>query len=586
MHWDLTRLYKDLDAWEKDYKIIEETIGDIGSFKGRLDDFETFRDYFLKQREATVRMHKLYQYASLKSHLNTKNVENAARVQKVGHLLNEITKATAFEAPELIALGKDKVMSFIERDDALGEYRFRMEKLFHQQEHVLDGKSEQLLSNYGLLSRQGQEIYNALAVADNTSQKVTLKDGREQTVTHGNYRSLLADLEDADDRETVFKAVFSHYERHKHTYAQIYNTVLQADIARMRSRGYADTLTSYLFSNKIDTAVYHNLVAAAKAGAKEIQRYYAIRKRVLGLKEHRTFDRFMPLATSKSKFSYDEAKALFFKAVDHLGDDFVAKAKDALQDGYVDVFEQDGKVTGAYSWGALNEHPYILLNYDETLNSVHTVAHEAGHSMHSLFASEAQPVTTQQYTIFVAEIASTFNEHVLLDHFIKTNTGTKEDRVVLLQQAIDDILGTFYRQTLFAAYELKAHELAEKGTPITYETLSGIMVDLYKTFYDIDIVKEPGKAHVWAYIPHLFNTPYYVYQYATSFAASLKMYEMVKADVANVEKHIRLMKAGGDDFPVEQVGKAGIDLRAENAFHAVGTRLKTLIDELELALKA
>jgi len=586
MKWKLENLYKDLATWEQDFNHVKEILTKIPSYEGNLGDFEMFKQYYIHQKEVIVKLYKLYQYAALKSDLNKKNVENAARVQKMAFLMNEIQKATAFESPEVLSLGKEKVLSFIERDEVLEEYRFSIEKLFYQQAHVLDGKSESLLANYNQLSSQGAQLYSALSVADNYSKEVTLKSGETITVTSGNYRSYLADLEDADDRENVFKAIFSYYEEHKHTYAQIYNTVLQADLALMKSRNYDSSLEAYLFKNNIDPIVYKNLVNVAKDNTALLKRYYNLRKEALGLKEHRTFDRFMPLATSKSKFSYEEALDLFYKSIDHLSDDFKAKAKEALEEGYVDVYEQDGKQTGAYSWSAINEHPFILLNYDDTLSSVFTTAHEAGHSMHSLFSAEHQPVATQNYTIFVAEIASTFNEHLLLDYFISNNKGTKEDKIQLLQQSIDDIMGTFYRQTLFAAYELKAHELAEQGEAINHETLSQIMVDLYKEFYDIDIAKEPGKQYVWSYIPHMFNTPFYVYQYATSFAASLKLYELVKENPSNIEKHMNLLKSGGNDWPVEQVKKAGIDLTDKAPFMAVVNRLETLLDELELALKA
>lgn len=586
MKWKLENLYPTLEDWEKDYQMIAEVLKEIPSYQGKLNDFEVFKQYYLKQREITIKLHKLYQYAALRSDLNKKDVNNAARVQKVGFLLNEIGRATAFDAPEILGLGKETVLSFIDRDSELEEYRFSVEQLFHRQEHVLDAKSEELLSNYRQLSQQGPSLYSALAVSDNTSKKVVLKDGEEITLTSGNYRSYLADLDDPDDRELVFKTFFSHYAEHKYTYAQIYNTVLQADLARMKSRGYGSSLESYLHSNKIDPSVYHNLVEVAHENTDLIKRYYQLRKDVLKLKEHRTFDRFMPLAVSKSKYSYDEAKSLFFNSLNHLDERFKEKAQEALEDGYVDVYEQEGKQTGAYSWGAVNEHPFILLNYDDTLNSVFTLAHEAGHSMHSLFSHEAQPVATQSYTIFVAEIASTFNEHLLLDYFIDNNKGSNDDKIMLLQQSIDDILATFFRQTLFATYELRAHEIAEKGEPITHETLSNIMKELYLHYYDIDISQEPGKEYIWAYIPHLFNTPYYVYQYATSFAASLKLYEMVKNNPKDIQKHMALLSSGGNDFPVSQVKKAGIDLTKKDAFTAVTNRLKTLIDELELAIKS
>ena len=465
------------------------------------------------------------------------------------------------------------------------EYKFPMEKLFRNQEHVLDQKSEAILANYSQLNAQGSEVYTALAVADKVDKEVTLSSGEVALITSGNFRSYLADLKKPEDRQSVFEVVFNQYKDHKNAYAQIYNTILQKNIANMKSRKYASSLDSYLFGNNIPTDVYKNLVEVASENTNPVKRYYALRKDYLGLETHHTYDRFISLAEGSSKFTYNEAKELFFKSIAHLDDSFKEKAYSSLEDGYVDVYEQDGKQTGAYSWGATNEHPFILLNYNDTLNSVFTLAHEAGHAMHSLYSSESQPEALQSYTIFVAEIASSFNEHNLLDYFIKNAKATKEDKIQLLQQSIDDILGTFYRQTLFASYELKAHELAEKGEPITYEALSSIMVDLYKQYYDIDITIENGKEYVWAYIPHLFYTPFYVYQYATSFAASLKLYELVKENPSNIDKHINLLKAGGNDFPVQQVQKAGVDLTTKEPFMAVVNRLNSLIDELEVALK-
>ena len=585
MNWKLDRLYKSIKEWENDYHKLEELIASLERFQGKLGEYDSFLSYYETQKELVVLLLRVYQYAALLSDLDKKNTENAARVQKMSYLMSKLNQVTAFESPELLAIGKAKIASFIEKNEVLQEYRFSIEKLFRNQKHVLDKKSESLLANYSQLSAQGQEIYSALSVADKVDKEVILSTGEKITITSGNYRSYLADLENANDRKIVFEAIFTQYKEHKNAYAQIYNTVLQKDIAKMKSRNYQSSLESYLFTNNIPLEVYHNLVDVAKNNTAPIKRYYRLRKEYLNLDVHHTYDRFINLAESSSKFSYEEAKELFFDSIKNYSKDFQAKAYSAVEEGYVDVFEKEGKQTGAYSWGALNEHPFILLNLDDTLNSVFTLAHEAGHSMHSLFAAEAQPVATQDYTIFVAEIASTFNEHNLLDHFIKNAKATKEDKITLLQQSIDDILGTFYRQTLFAAYELKAHELAEKGEPITYETLSAIMIDLYKEFYDIDITLENGKEFVWAYIPHLFYTPFYVYQYATSFAASLKLYEMVKENPENIINHINLLKAGGNDFPINQVKKAGVDLTTKEPFMAVVKRLNNLIDELEVALK-
>ncbi|MFP4078788.1 MAG: oligoendopeptidase F [Candidatus Izemoplasmataceae bacterium] len=581
----MKHLYENLDDWNKDLKRVKEIIGVLPDFKGRLGDYEAFKEYYDLEREVSVKLNKLYQYAHLKSDLNKKDVENSARVQTMSAVVSEYQQATSFESPEILTLGEEKVNAFLEKDEALKDFKFPLKKLFHQSQHILDAKRESLLANFSELSGQGSNLHGALAVADNSPKEVTLSDGSTVAVTNGNFRSLIADAKTAEDREKIFRAVFDHYEAHKHTYAEIYNTVLKSNVATMKSRNYDSTLEAALHHNAIDPVVYHNLVDTAKESTNLLKRYYAIRKEALGLEKHHTYDRFIPLAESSSKFEYEEAKKLFFDAIDHLDDDFKEKAKDALKEGFVDVYEQDGKQTGAYSSSSLNEHPYILLNFDKTLGDVFTVAHEGGHSMHSLFAGEHQPEPTQNYTIFVAEIASTFNEHLLLDHFINNNKGTKEDKIQLLQQSIDDIAATFYRQTLFAAYELKAHEMAEAGTPITYESLSQIMIDLYKEFYDIDIREEGPKPYVWAYIPHFFFAPYYVYQYATSFAASLKLYEMVKEDPSNIQNHMDLLKSGGDDFPMNQTRRAGLDLTDKETFRAVTKRLKTLLDELELALK-
>ena len=541
MQWKLTNLYPTLQDWENDYIKLEKMIESMSKFEGKLSDYDKFTEYYTIQKDLSILVLKVYQYAALTSDLDKRDTNNAARVQKMTFLLSKLSQVTAFESPELLSIGKETIDSFINKNEALKEYRFSLDKLFRNQEHVLDTKSESLLANFSQLTGQGSEVYTALSIADKVDKEVTLSDGSSVTITSGNYRSLLADSNSALDRKIIFEAIFSQYKEHKTTYSQIYNTILQRDISLMKSRKYKSSLESYLFGNNIPLEVYYNLVEVAKSNTDPIKRYYKIRKDYLGLEKHHTYDRFMNLESGKTKFTYKQGLDMFFKSIEKYSKEFQDKAHEALEDGYVDVYEQEGKQTGAYSWGAINEHPYILLNFDDTLNSVFTLAHEAGHSMHSLFSAENQPVATQNYTIFVAEIASTFNEHNLLDYIIENSDATREDKIQLLQQSIDDIMGTFYRQTLFAAYELKAHELAEQGVPITHESLSQIMIDLYKEFYDIDITKENGKEYVWAYIPHLFYTPFYVYQYSTSFAASLKLYEMVKEDPKNIEKHIGLL---------------------------------------------
>ena len=429
MKWKLTNLFPTLEEWENDYKKLEIMINSLGEFQGKLGDFKEFVKYYKLQKDLAVLVLKVYQYAALTSDLDKKNTENAARVQKMTFLLSKLNQVTAFESPELLSIGKEKIDSFINKDETLKEYRFSLDKLFRNQEHVLDAKSESLLANFSQLSGQGREVYSALSVADKIDKEVTLEDGSTITVTSGNYRSLLADSNSASDRKIIFEAVFNQYSEHKNAYSQIYNTILQRDITLMKSRKYSSSLESYLFRNNIPLDVYHNLVDVAKSNTEPIKRYYKIRKDYLGLDKHHTYDRFMNLESGKTKFTYEQGKDLFFKSIEKYSKEFQDMAHTALEDGYVDVYEPEGKQTGAYSWGALNEHPFILLNFDDTLNSVFTLAHEAGHSMHSLFSASTQPIATQNYTIFVAEIASTFNEHNLLDYIIENSEATREDKI-------------------------------------------------------------------------------------------------------------------------------------------------------------
>ena len=586
MKWDLTYLFNNLDEFEKGYEKSITLIDKLAGYKGKLNQFSSFKEFFLLQKEFEQIGLRTYQYASLLSDLNKKDSDNSARLQKVQIAFARLQQALSFEEPELIALGKEKVMSFINQDQTLEEFRFPMEKLFKRQEHILDDASEALLANYSQLANSGRSLYSSLSVADIEGTDVMLDNKEIVQITNSNYRAFIQKSDSPEERKEIFEAVFSYYEAHKNTYASIYKTVLDADYAQVKNRKYASSLESYLFNNNIPTSVYHNLTKVARENTAAIKKYIKLRKDHLKLDEYHTYDRFLDLVKTDKEYEYNEAKELFFNSIKHLPEHFQEKAKDVLKDGFVDVNEQPGKRTGAYSSSMPNLHPFILLNYSKTLGDVFTVAHEAGHSIHSMYASEAQPSTLQNYTIFVAEVASTFNEHNLLDYIINESDASKNEKIALLQRAIDDILATFYRQTLFAIYELEAHKLIESQQPITADVLSKIMIDLYQEFYDLDITKEEVKQYVWAYIPHLFYTPFYVYQYATSFAASLKLYEEVKNNKANAfDNYINLLKSGGSEYPVVQLQKAGVDLTKEDAFKAVVNRLNELVDELELVLK-
>jgi len=500
-------------------------------------------------------------------------------------VISKVNQLSSFVSPELIGLGKDHVMGLLEGDDFLSTYRFPLEKLFHQQAYVLDEKSEGLLANFSPTRRIPSSLHQALAIIDRTDEEVTFSDGTKKKVGSSNWTSLIGELDNPEDRKKVFEATFRRYEQNKSAFAATYQLVLMNLKANVQSRGYTSSLEAALHGNNIPSSVFHNLKDVAYENTDPIKRYMAIRKKHLNLEAYHTYDRFLHLVKDTHTYPYEEARQLFFDALEGYDDEFRNNQIEALADGYVDAYPKDGKRTGAYSSGLYGFHPYILLNHDDTLSSVMTLAHEAGHSAHTIFANKAQPMAIADYTIFVAEIASTFNEQVLQDHLIKI-AKTKEQKIVLLETAIDRIMATFYRQTLFATYEFLANEKAMNGEPITSESLSKIMIDLYQHYYGLDITKEVYKPYVWAYIPHLFHTPYYVYQYATSYSASFKIYSDVKNGVPNaMENYKAMLKSGGSAYPVDQAKLAGADLTKKETFTAVVTRLHELLDELEAALQ-
>ncbi|QVK21717.1 oligoendopeptidase F [Mycoplasmatota bacterium] len=582
--WDLTTIFNSWNEWSDSFNEVKKQIQQLKNYETKLGEFKSFDEYYTFNENLFKEIRKLAVYAHMQNDLNTKDVHNDKKYKEIMMVYSDYTQANAFSRPEKLSTGKDKINKFLEKSKKLQEYKFEIENLFRMQEHILDKDKESIIANFSQSSNIASNLYSGLANADNSSEMVTLSNGEEIEVTNSNYRKYLAELKNQEDRFNVFKSVFSHYANHKNTYAAIYDSRVQADWANAKSRNYSSSLESYLFNDNVPKEVYLTLINTTKQNNKPIKKYIELRKKVLNITDYRTYDRFLPLVKSKSNYSYEEALKLFEKAASKIPGEFNEYAKIALQDGQVDVYEKPGKRTGAYSTSIYGYNPFILLNYDNSLGDVLTVAHEAGHSMHTLFASKAQPFATAGYTIFVAEVASTFNEHLLLDYLFDNLTDNNE-KIVLLQQAIDDILGTFYRQSLFADYEYQAHKLVEEGNPITYSALSTIMKNLYREYYDLDLENEEVKEFVWAYIPHLFYTPFYVYKYATSYAASLKIYEDVKnGKQGALDKYLGLLKSGGSEYPVDQVKKAGVDLTTKDPFVAVINRLDELINKLQEVL--
>lgn len=591
-HWDLTKLYPSEADFAADLKKFNEVLAPkVTTFQGHLGEAKAFKEFLAYQREINKILTRLYLYSSCASDIDKKDVKGNERLGKVQVASSTYSALASFADPEILALGKAKIDAYFASHPEDKDFDYSFEKLFLEQSHVLSADKEALLSSFNLLEGEGAQLYSMLSVGDYTPKEVTLKDGKKVSVSQSSWVPLIEQAALAEDRQSIFEGLYSYYDSHKNAYAEIYNTVLQAELSEMKCRGYSSILEEHLFHNKIPTSVFKNLIEVASSHAEPLHRYYALRCKYLGLTKHRSYDRFMQLAQSHKKYTYDEAKHLFWASIQNFPSDFQEKAHKVLEDGYVDVYPSLGKRSGAYSNGGYKDgneeiHPVILFNFEGSLDDCFTVAHESGHSIHTLYSMESQPMMKQDYTIFVAEIASTFNEHNLLDYLLSQGNLDKDTKVALLQKAIDEIVGTFYRQTLFAHYEYDISLLAEKGEPISYQVLSDEMTKLYKTYYGIDITEEKLKPLVWAYIPHLFYTPFYVYQYATSFTASMLLYENVKEKKPSAfENYVALLRRGGSDFPIEEVQRSGVDLTSKEPFLAVIERMEELVDELEKTLE-
>ena len=582
--WNLKLIYESEEAFEKDFNELSNDIKNILSLKGKLNNPEGLIQFSKVNRSIDSRVNNLYIYAAMAHDLNQKDLVASKRFQKVYSKYMEVIQAISFVDPELLKNKKEDLLGWCDTYPELKPLKFQFTNLYRLNKFVKTAKIEAIMANYNDSISGYTNLYDNLVVADNNPVKATLKDGSEVDVSMANYAYLLGTLKEQEDRRTVFEALYKYYDAHKKTLAQIYKGIMAGELAEVRNRGYKSILESKLYSNNIDKKVYTSLVSVARNYNQPLKRYYKLRKKYFGLKELHTYDRMLKFRTSSKVYSYEESKRLVLEADEELGEDFYNKAKEVMADGRVSVYPSDGKSTGAYSNSTYDKGTIIMLNHTDDLNSAFTLAHEAGHSIHSMYSIEAQPQETYNYTIFVAEVASTFNEARFLDYMMK-NTTDKNERIVLLQEAIDGLVATFYRQTLFADYELQAHTLFEKGEVIDEEVLSNIMKDLYKKYYGIDLETEELKKFVWAYIPHLFHSPFYVYQYATSYATSQAIYMNVKNNVPGAfESYINLLKSGGSDYPVELIKKAGVDLTTKEPFMAVVKRLDELVTMLEKEL--
>ena len=584
--WDLTGIFSDWNAWQSAYDDLDRRIQAFAALEGSLSKGAGAMLAAFKLRDEIGQLeYKVWYFASLWYDQDQRDNQINARKQQVQILFAKAAQASAWFDPELLKIPIETVQAWMAADKELAVYRFAIEDLHRQQEHVLDDKGERLLSLSSRFSGSPNDAYAALSTADVRHPVVRLSTGAEATLTYGQYRAILATNRNQNDRAAAFRQFHTTFQSAVNTYASLYNAVLQRDLFHSQARHYDSTLEAALHGNNIPTAVVENLIATTKQGTDPLRRYHRLRKRALGLQTYHTYDTTIPLVDFDRQYRYEDALEWLPTSVAILGSDYQRQMRGIIDGNCIDVYENPGKKSGAYSAPVYGAHPYMLLNYNDTLDAVFTLAHEMGHSMHTVLSHAHQPFVYAGYTIFVAEVPSTLSEALFLDFMLQRSTDERE-RIVLLQHAIDGIVATFYTQVMFADYEMQAHRLAEQGKPVTAEVLSDIYFNLFQSYHGDAIDYDEESRLTWARIPHFYSTPFYVYQYATCFASSAALMKQMSGGstaerAAARERYLTLLKSGSSDHPMALLAKAGVDLSQPETVQAVVSQLDQLVGELE-----
>lgn len=583
--WNLNDIYENYDMWESDLEKFEKLTKEVPKYKGQIkNNSKKFVELELLMEKIARLLDRLYLYPYMLKDLDSTDEITSIKMQEIEMIYTKFGTETAWIAPEMLEIPEETMNEWIKKHPELEERRFGLSEMYRLRKHVLSEDKEQLLSHFSQFMGSSSDIYGELSISDMKWNTVKLSTGEEIAVSNGVYSKILATNRNQEDRKLAFEALYKSYENSKNTFAAIYRAIIQQNVASCNARSYESCLDRALENKNIPKEVYFSLVNSAQENTAPLRRYIELRKKALKLKEYHYYDNSINIVDYNKVFKYDDAKEIVLNSVKPLGEDYQAKMKRAISEGWLDVFETKNKRNGAYSINIYDVHPYMLLNYQETMDAVFTLAHELGHTLHSMHSSETQPYSTADYTIFVAEVASTFNERLLLDYMLE-NSDDSLEKIALLEQALGNIVGTYYIQTLFASYEYEAHKMIEEYKAVTPDILSDIMYNLFKKYFGESITIDELQKIIWSRIPHFFRSPFYVYQYATSFASSAKLYENLKTNPESREKYLTLLKSGGNNHPMEQLKLAGVDLTKKESFDSVAKEFDRLLDVLEEELK-
>ena len=578
--WDLTQLYKNEFEWEADLAKIPAATEKFAAYKGHLaESSDTLLAALKADDELSLLVEKVYHYASLMNEADQSESANQERYNRVMMAYTAMASECSFFTPELLAIEDEKINAWCELPE-FADYKISIKKTLHAKPHILSEKEERLLA---LQSESGQTASNVFSLLNDVDMDfgTVTEDGKEKPLTHSTWSNFL-ESQDRSIRQEAYTKFYDQFEKHANTLAALYAGSVNNDIFVARARGYKSSLDSALYGDKVPESVYRNLIETVHKNLPDLHRYYKLRKRILGVEELRHWDVYVPLVkTVKSHVTYEESVEICRNALAVLGKEYTDTLCGGLLGGWCDRYENKGKHSGAFSSGCYEGYPYILLNYDEnTLRDVYTMAHEGGHSMHSWYSVHNNPFSCYDYTIFEAEVASTFNEELVFQYMLK-NAKDDEMKKYLLAMRANDILATLHRQTMFAEFELKCHESVENGIPLSTESIRKIYRELLEQYFGPEMKFEKSSDMEGLRIPHFYNA-FYVYKYSTGISAALALAKRVtEGGEKEREDYFKFLKSGGSRYPIEALRVAGVDMESTEPVQAALDTFKELVDQLE-----
>ena len=582
--WAIEDLYKNDEDWKSDYELLKSRIPELAKFRGRLgESAQVLLSMQKLSDELNQLLEKVYVYANQRLHENTDNSTYQNLASQAQGLLVELSESMSFVEPELMELPDGTIETFLKENKELSVYRQYFENIIRQKKHVLPTEQEALLAAMGDVAESPKDIFSMFNNADIRFPEITGEDGHPVQVTHGRYMSLMQS-DNRQMRKSAFEAMYGVYGDWRNTLAAMYRANVKQEAFLAKAHKYTSDLEAALDGSHIPIKVYEQLIEAVHESMPLMYRYMKLRKKLLGVDELHMYDLYVPMTEQDhSEIPFEQAKETVLEGLAPMGEEYLNLLREGFDHGWIDVYENQGKRTGAYSWGAYGTHPYVLLNYQGTLHDVFTLAHEMGHALHSWYSDEHQPYIYAGYRIFVAEVASTCNEALLIHHLMEQSkkAGNRKKTMYLINYFLEQFRTTLFRQTMFAEFEKITHSLQEQGETLTADRLCEIYYDLNKLYFGDEICVDREIAMEWARIPH-FYTPFYVYQYATGFSAAIALSRRIleKGEPA-VEQYKKFLKGGSSMYPLELLKMAGVDMEQKAPVQDALAVFAQYLDEME-----